>query len=108
MKVKDIINHSNVEVNNNHESIDGNVVPASSSTVERANRQPAFVFADEFLATFGEYDAEPYPTDKISDHDLPEEITACESGDDHSKGFGRRDDYEWYEINDVNIIFGVW
>lgn len=108
MTVKDIITNSDVEINNNHESLDCNAVPASSSTKDAANRQPAFVFADEFIATFGDYDAEPFYIDNVADEDLPDEILAYEAGDSEYSGTGKRGDYQWYRIKELDIIFGVW
>lgn len=108
MKVKDIIKRSSVVVNDNHESIDENAIPASGSTTDRANREPSFVFADDFLASFGEYDAKPYITDDIDDNEFPDELLASEQGVPKYKGFGTRSDYEWYCIRDLGIIFGVW
>lgn len=108
MKVKNIIKHSSVEVNDNHDVIDENAVPANGSTIDKANRQPAFVFADEFLAKFGEFDAKPYYTDDIEDSELPEELLASEQGYSKYQGFGKREHYDWYKISDLGIIFGVW
>lgn len=113
MKVKDIINHSNVEVNDYHETIDENAVPCNGHYHEGGN-QPCFIFSDEFVREFGEQDATPVALDDIEDNELPEELALNDEGkgDRDTEGLGRSQDYEWFRINDDQhdrgLLFGVW
>lgn len=101
MKVKEIIQNSDVIIGNDEAGVQDNCVPCNGrDDFDFFGNQPCFVFADKFIEKFGDCDAV-----RISmgpdDQDVPEEI------------YGRQDDYDWYQIgggarSDNATIFGVY
>lgn len=113
MIVKDVIQNSNVEVNDEHTSIDCNAIPCSSTG--GVPHEPGFEFADIFISLHGDAECEPIGYQNIDEDDLPAELILNGDQQHYADGLGTVTDYVWYKTTsttangrEYDIIFGVW
>lgn len=113
MNIKELIMHSNVEVNDDHTSIDCNAIPTSG--ISEINNEPCLVFADDFIRELGDSECNKVNLSEIENDELPEELKLNEHATGKDYGMGTPTDYEWYKTYGKNaygrqypIYFGIW